>query len=112
MDGQRAPFQYPGVSTINAGVDSSPLSPVSRLPEYNNIEESIAPPPPGYAEELSDTATEDEDLVKKEKRKLLFIRLLTSIFVTVLVALIVAAVVAKIDHDSVVRQEACEDDSG
>lgn len=95
MDNQRAlfpPYTPPRLSTSNTyrTGDSTSLTACSAVsprqpPAYGDE-------PPQYQEEvLYDT--------KARERKTVFIRLLTSIFITVLVSLIVAAVVEKI-HDN------------
>lgn len=111
MDAQGPPFRYPSLSdsTSNAsdtrtrtsstttvqGSGSPPTSPRQHLPAYgedDDVERSA--PPPEYAESL-----EAEDNGKSLKKRVLLIRLLTSVFVTLLVALIVAAVVGKINEE-------------
>ena len=104
MDALGPPFRYPSISEstrsettivssssiISIQEISAPPSPGPRLPSYDHNGEEL----PQYQEDL-----EAEGGDKAKKRRMLLIRLMTSLFVTVLVALIVAAVVGKINEE-------------
>lgn len=73
-------------TTLAESIPSSPRQP----PAYG-----AERAPPGYEEEIDPSDIK----ARRKRRRTLCIRLMTSIFITVLVSLIVAAVVARI-HDS------------
>lgn len=77
--------------------ESPPVSPRTQLPAYGDERE-----PPKYQE---DGLSKDEDAINKAKtRRTLFVRLLSSIFVTVIVLLVVAAAVGRI-YDRQAREK-------
>ncbi|KAL5087125.1 hypothetical protein Trisim1_008048 [Trichoderma cf. simile WF8] len=89
------PTRFPALSAdVFAASDSTtaespPVSPRTQLPAYGDERE-----PPKYQE---DGLSKDEDAINKAKtRRTLFVRLLSSIFVTVIVLLVVAAAVGRI----------------
>lgn len=95
MDNQRAlfpPYTPPRLSTSDSyrTGDSASLTACSTASPRQ---------PPAYGDEPPQYQEEPEFDEKARERKTIFIRLLTSIFITVLVSLIVAAVVEKI-HDN------------
>ncbi|RFU74990.1 hypothetical protein TARUN_7272 [Trichoderma arundinaceum] len=97
METKDPPNRFPALSTDvfsaseSAHTESPPQSPRTQLPAYGDERA-----PPKYQE--NGLTKEDEAAKKARTRKTLFVRLLTSIFVTVLVSLVVAAAVGRIQH--------------
>lgn len=116
MDVQGPPISYPAPRLItpetrpvhdNDSDRDNDTDSAFRASDDSTLAESLPPSPrqpPAYGEERAPPQyQEDEDpddiKARRKIRRTLCIRLLTSIFITVLVSLIVAAVVARI-HDS------------
>lgn len=104
METKDSPTRFPALSTDvfeaaseSTTAESPPLSPRTQLPAYGDERA-----PPKYQE--NGLSKEEEAINKARTRRLLFIRLLTSIFVTVIVSLVVAAAVGRI-HDRQAREK-------
>ncbi|KAL7792475.1 hypothetical protein V8C37DRAFT_380435 [Trichoderma ceciliae] len=104
METKDPPTPFPALSrdvfatSESTSAESPPLSPRTQLPAYGDERA-----PPKYQED--GLSKEEEEAAKKAKtRRTLFIRLLTSIFVTVLVSLVVAAAFGRI-HDRQIAEK-------
>jgi hypothetical protein len=97
METKGQPAHSPAPSTDASAVSEStiaegpPQSPETQLPAYGDERE-----PPKYQE--NGLSKGMEAVEKAKMKRTLFIRLLTSIFITILVSLVVAAAVGRI-HD-------------
>ncbi|UKZ77128.1 hypothetical protein TrVFT333_004846 [Trichoderma virens FT-333] len=103
METKDTPTRFPALSadvfaaSNSTTAESPPVSPQTQLPAYGDERE-----PPKYQE---DGLSKDEEAMNKAKtRRILFIRLLSSIFVAVIVLLIVAAAVGRI-YDRQAREK-------
>lgn len=99
--------RFPELSTDitveeSSNAESLPLSPKTQLPAYGDERA-----PPKYQE--NGLTREEEEARKAKTRKTLFIRLLSSIFVTVIVSLVVAAAFGRIHDRQVMEKKAKEE---
>ncbi|KAH6606873.1 hypothetical protein Trco_006026 [Trichoderma cornu-damae] len=107
METTDPPTRFPPLSTDvfeageSAGAESPPLSPRTQLPAYGDERA-----PPQYQ---ADGLSKAQEAAEEATRRTLFIRLLSSVFVTVLVSLVVAAAVGRI-HDRQAAEKKSKDE--